>query len=90
MVLLLGYLAGLFSTFVISAALLSVILTVTTANKAPSHPYRSHMAQLSKHEGNKHRGNSRVARATAKDKSTPVVADAGRLPEIAGKEVEKR
>jgi len=48
------------------------------------------MAQLSKHEGNKHRGNSRVARATAKDKSTPVVADAGRLPEIAGKEVEKR
>ena len=31
-----------------------------------------------------------VARATAKDKSTPVVADAGRLPEIAGQEVEKR
>jgi hypothetical protein len=27
--------------------------------------------------------------ATAKDKSTSVVADAGRLPEIAGKEVEK-
>ena len=87
-------LAGIFGksffTFVISArAMLSVILTVTTANKAPGHPYRSHMAQLSKHEPNKHRGNSRVARATAKDKSTSVVADAGRLPEIAGKEVEK-
>ena len=37
MILLLEYLAGLFSTFVISAAMLSVILTVTTANKAPGH-----------------------------------------------------
>ena len=72
MILLLGYLASLFSTFVISAAVLSVILTVTTANKAPGHPDRSHVAQLSKHEPNKHRGNSRVARATAKDKSTSV------------------
>jgi hypothetical protein len=89
MILLLRYLASLLSTFVISAAMLSVILTVTTANKAPCHPYRSHMAQLSKHEPNKHRGNSKVARATAKDKSTSVVADAGRLPEIVGKEVEK-
>ena len=44
---------------------------------------------LERHSG-AHRGNSRVARATAKDKSTSVVADAGRLPEIAGKEVEKR
>ena len=52
-------------------------------------PYRSHMAQLSKHEANKHRGNSRVARATAKHKSTSVVADAGRVPEIAGREIEK-
>ena len=75
MILLLGYLASLFSTFVISAAVLSVILTVTTANKAPGHPYRSHVAQLSKHEPNKHRGNSGVAaRTTAKDKSTSVVA----------------
>ena len=84
MILLLEYLAGLFSTFVISAAMLSVILTVTTANKAPGHPYRSHMAQLSKHEANKHRGNSRVARATAKHKSTSVVAmldECLRLPE---------
>ena len=87
MILLLGYLASLFSAFVISAAMLSAILTVT-ANKAPG-PNRSHIAQLSKHEPNKHRGNSGVARATAKDKSTSVVADAGRLPEIAGKEVEK-
>ena len=86
MIVLLGYLASLFSTFVISAAMLSVILTVTAANKAPGHPY---VAQLSKHEPNKHRGNSRVARATAKDKSTSVAADAGWLPEIAGKEVEK-
>jgi len=89
MILLLGYLASLFSAFVISAAMLGVILTVTTANKAPGHPHRSHIAQLSNHEPNKHRGNSGLARATAKDKSTSVVADAGRLPEIAGKEVEK-
>ena len=34
MILLLGYSASLLSTFVISAAVLSVILTVTTANKA--------------------------------------------------------
>jgi hypothetical protein len=40
--------------------------TVTTTNKAFGHPYRSHMAQLSKQEPNKHRGNSRVARATAR------------------------
>jgi hypothetical protein len=74
MMLLLGYSASLLSTFVISATILSVILTVTTANKAPGHPDRSHVAQLSKHEPNKHRGNSRVARATAKDKSTSVVS----------------
>ena len=89
MILLLGYLAGLLSTFVVSAAMFSVILTVTTTNKASGHPYRSHIAQLSKQEPNKHRGNSRVARATAKDKSTSVVADAGRAPGIAGKEAEK-
>jgi hypothetical protein len=83
MKLLLGYLASLFLTFVISGVMLSAILTVTAANKAPGHPCRSHAAQLSKHEPNKHRGNSRVARATAKDKSTSVVADAGQLPEIA-------
>ena len=90
MILLLGYLVGLFSTFVICAALLSVILTATTANKAPGHPYRSHIAQLSKHELNKHHANTRVGRTTAKNKSTSVVADAGRVPEIAGTEVEKR
>jgi hypothetical protein len=85
MMLLLGYSASLLSTFVISAAILSAILTVTTANKAPDHPYRSHVVLLSRHEGHKHHGNSKVARATAKERSTPVVADAGRLPEIAGK-----
>jgi hypothetical protein len=89
MILLLGYLAGLFSTFVISAAILSVIFTATTANKAPGHPYRLHMALLSKHEPNKRRFNSIVARAAGKDKSTSVVADAGRVPGIAGKEAEK-
>ena len=72
-----------------SAAILSAILTVTTANTAPGHPYRSHVVLLSRHEAHKHHGNSKVARATAKERSTPVVADAGRLPEIAGKEVEK-
>ena len=77
MIILLGYLASLFSTFVISAAVLSVILAVTTTNKAPGHPYRSHVAQLSKNRSNKHHGNSKVASATGKDKSTSVVADAG-------------
>jgi hypothetical protein len=89
MMLLLGYLASLLSTFVISAMVLSGILSVTTTNKSKGHPYLSQVAQVSKHEPNKHRANSRVARATAKDKSTSVVADAGRLPVMAGIEVEK-
>jgi hypothetical protein len=89
MILLLGYLASLFATFVVSAAVLSTILIVSKTNNAPGHPFRSHLSQLSKYEPNKHRGNSRVARAPAKDKSTSIVADAGRLREIAGKEVEK-
>jgi hypothetical protein len=89
MVLLLGYLGSLFATFVVSAAVLSAILIVTKTSNAPGHPFRSHLSQLSKHEPNKHRGNPRVARAPANDKSTSIVADAGRLREIAGKEVEK-
>jgi hypothetical protein len=89
MILLLGYSASLLSTFVISAAILSAILTVTTANKAPSHPYRSHVVLLSRHEAHKHHGNSKVARATAKDKSTSVVTDARQLSEIAENEVDK-
>ena len=88
MILLLGYSASLLSTFVISAAILSAILTVTTANKAPSHPYRSHVVLLSRHEAYKHHGNSKIAGATAKGKSTSVVTDARQLPEIAGKEVD--
>jgi hypothetical protein len=80
MIILLGYLASLFSTFVISAAVLSAILAVTTTNKVSGHPYRSYVAQLSKHVFNKHRGSSNVASATAKDKSMSVVADAGRVP----------
>ena len=90
MILLLGYSASLLSTFVISATILSAVLSVIPANKAPDHPYRSHVVLLGRHEAHKHHGNSKVARATAKDKSTSVVADAGRVPEIAGKEVEKR
>ncbi len=86
MILLLGYLASLFSTFVVSAAVLGLIVIVTTANKAPGHPYRPHSAQQRKHEPNKYRGRSREARAIAKNNSTPVLADAGRLPKIAGKE----
>jgi hypothetical protein len=82
MILLLGYLVSLFSAFVISAAMLSAILTATAANKPPGHLCRSHVAQLSKHEPNKHRGSSRVARAAAKDKSASVVADARRWPEV--------
>jgi hypothetical protein len=89
MMLLLGYSASLLSTFLISAAILSAILTVTTTNKAPAHPYRPQVVLLSRHEAHKHHGNSKVARATAKDKSTSVVADARQLPEITGKEVGK-
>jgi hypothetical protein len=89
MILLLGYSASLLSTFVISAAILSAILTVTTANKAPGHPYRSHVVLLSRHEAHKHYGNSKVARATAKERSTSVVANARQLPEIAENEVDK-
>ena len=36
----------------LSGAGYSIGYTVTTANKAPGHPYRSHVAQLSKHEPN--------------------------------------
>jgi hypothetical protein len=79
MILLLGYLASLFSTFVVSAAVLCAILIVTKANNPPGHPFRSHPSQVSKHEPNKNRGNSRVARAAARDKSTSIVADAGRF-----------
>jgi hypothetical protein len=81
MILLLGYLASLFATFVVSAAVLSAVLFVTKANNTPGHPFRSYPSQLSKHEPNKDRGNSRVARAAAKDKSASIVADAGRLRE---------
>ena len=88
--LLVGYLASLFLTFFISGAMLSGILTIAAANKASGRPYRSHAAQLSKHEPNKHRGNSGVARATAKDKSTSVVTDARQLSEIAENEVDKK
>jgi hypothetical protein len=86
MILLLGYSASLILTFVISATILSVILTVTTANKAPGHSYRSHVVPRSMHEAHKHHGNSKYARATAK-KSTSVVANARQLPEVTGKEV---
>jgi hypothetical protein len=89
MILLLGYLASLFATFVVSAAVLSAILIVTKTSNAPGHPFQSHLSQLSKHEPNKHGGNSRVARAATKDKSTSIMADAGRLREIPRKEVEK-
>jgi hypothetical protein len=90
MILLLGYSASLFSTLVISATILGAILTVTTANKAPGHLYRSHVVQLSsRHEAHKHHGNSKIVRATAKSKSTSVVANARQLPEVAGKEVGK-
>jgi hypothetical protein len=86
MILLLGYLASLLSTFVISAAVLSVTLNVMPPKKASGYAYQSHVAQVSKRE--KHRGNSRAARATARGKSKSV-ADARRLPVMAGKEVEK-
>jgi hypothetical protein len=89
MILLLGYSASLFSTFVISATILGAILTVTTTNKAPGHLYRSHVVQLSRHEAHKHHGHSKIVRATAKSKSTSVVANARQLPEVAGKEVGK-
>ena len=89
MMLLLGYSASLLSTLVISAAIFSAILTVTTANKAPSHPYRSDVVLLSKHEAHKDHVGSTVSRAIAKDKTTSVVATTRHVAEIAGKEVGK-
>ena len=77
MILLLGYLASLLSAFVISAVVLSVTLNVMLAKKA-GHHHQAHVAQVSKLE--KDRRNSRAAR----------LADAGRLPVVVGKEVEKR
>jgi hypothetical protein len=76
MILLLGYLVSLVATFVTSATIICAFLIATTANKAPSHSHRSHLAQLSKHEA----GGARVARPIAKDKSMTVFADAGRFP----------
>lgn len=69
MILLLGYLAALFSTFTASAAVLSIILAVTTASKVHSHPHRSHIAQLGQHEPDKHRSIARISRATVRDRS---------------------
>jgi hypothetical protein len=87
MILLLGYSASLLATFIISAAILSAILTVTTANKATGHPYRAHVVLQSTHEAYRHHRNSKIARAISKDRSTSVVANARQLPEIAGQEV---
>lgn len=90
MILLLGYFVSLVAAFVLSAAVLSVFLSVTTANKVlPRTLHRSYVAQLSKYEHSKLRSNSRGARATSKDKLTAVLAGAGRLSENAGKEVQK-
>ena len=80
--------ASLVATFIIGAVVLSVSLGVILAKKAPSSPYPLHVAQMRTPELTKHRRNSGVARMTAKDKSTSVVADAGRSPAVAGKNVE--
>jgi hypothetical protein len=76
MILLLGYLVSLVATFVTSATIICAFLIATTANKAPSHSHRSHLAQLNKHEAAKPR---KVARPI-KDKSMTLFADAGRFP----------
>jgi hypothetical protein len=89
MMLLLGYLASLLSTFVIIAAVFSAILTVTIANKAPGNSYRSDVVLLSRHKAHKHHVGSKVARAIAKDKATSVGATARHVAEIAGREVGK-
>jgi hypothetical protein len=85
--LLLGYLASLLSTFVIIAAVLSAILTVTNADKAPGHLYPSDIVLLSRHKAHKHHVGSKVARAIAKDKATSVVATTRHVAEIAGMEL---
>jgi hypothetical protein len=89
MILLLGYLASLLSTFVICAAILSAILTVTTANKAPGHPHRAHVVLQSTREAYSHHGKSKVGRAIYRERSTSIVANARQFPEIAGQEVGK-
>jgi hypothetical protein len=87
MMLLLGYSASLLSTLVISAAIFSAILTVTTANRAPT--YRSNVMLPSRHEAHRHHVGSKVSHAITKDKTTSVVATTRHVAEIAGKDIGK-
>ena len=64
MILLLGYLVSLAATFVLSVAVLSVVLAATTANKAVLyHVHRSETVQLSKLEHKELRSKSRLVTA---------------------------
>jgi hypothetical protein len=67
MILLLGYIVSLAATFVLSAAVLSVLLAATITNKAmPNHLHRSNTAELSKHKPNELL--SKLGAATVADK----------------------
>ena len=70
MILLLGYFVSLTATFVVSVAVLSVVLAATRANDATLyHLHRSDTVQLSKHEHKKLGSKSRLATAKGPSKA---------------------
>jgi len=72
MILLLGYVVGLAATFVMSVAVLSIVLAATTANKAALyHFHRSGTVHLSKHEHKPLRSGSRLATAEGAQNKAP-------------------
>jgi hypothetical protein len=75
MSLLLGYLASLFSTFVLAAATLGAVMSFTATNTHQRHQYSSQHKFLNKDISSKHRDHLTVARRT-KDKSMAITADA--------------
>jgi hypothetical protein len=70
MILLLGYFVSLTATFVMSVALLSVVLAATRANEATLyHLHRSDTVQLSKHGNKELLGKSRLVTAEGPSKT---------------------
>jgi hypothetical protein len=70
MILLLGYFVSLTATFVMSVALLSVVLAATRANEATLyHLHRSDTVQLSKHGNKELLGKSRLVTAKGPSKT---------------------
>jgi hypothetical protein len=70
MILLLGYFVSLTATFVMSVAVLSVVLAATRANEATLyHLHRSDTVQLSKHGNKEFLGKSRLVTAKGPSKT---------------------